>query len=164
MASQEETVKETGPGQPQPGRAQVLYDGACRLCCKSVALLKRLDWLHRLSYVNVRDHNRLPAHDPPLDPDRLLAEMHLIVPGGRRVYHGFAAFRWMAWRLPLLWALAPFLYLPGMATLGQRVYLWVARNRFRLVPCHGGVCTLPSRHLDPGQMPARTREGPEKSA
>jgi hypothetical protein len=26
-------------------RAQVLYDGECPLCRKSVALLKRLDWL-----------------------------------------------------------------------------------------------------------------------
>jgi hypothetical protein len=48
----------------------------------------------------------------------------------------------MAWRLPLLWILAPFLYVPGVPTLGQAAYLWVARNRFRLVPCHGGVCTL----------------------
>jgi predicted DCC family thiol-disulfide oxidoreductase YuxK len=122
--------------------AQVLYDGQCPLCRKSVELLKSLDWLHRLSYVNVRDPAEVPRCDPPLDPDRLLEEMHLLTPDGRHVYHGFTAFRWMAWRLPLLWPLLPFLYLPGMATLGQRAYLWVARNRFHLVPCHGGVCTL----------------------
>jgi predicted DCC family thiol-disulfide oxidoreductase YuxK len=113
---------------------------------KSVGWLRRLDWLHRLSYVNARDPGDLPAGDPPLAGDRLLQEMHLLTPGDRRVYHGFKAFRWMAWRLPLLWPLVPFLYLPGMATLGQRVYLWIARNRFRLVPCHGGVCTLPHSH------------------
>jgi predicted DCC family thiol-disulfide oxidoreductase YuxK len=126
-----------------PGRAQVLYDGACALCRRSVALLKRLDWLHRLAFVNVRDPGNLPAGGAALDPDRLLKEMHLLTPGAGRVYHGFAAFRWMAWRLPPLWPLAPFLYLPGVPALGQRAYLWVARNRFRLVPCHGGVCTLP---------------------
>ena len=37
------------------------------------------------------------------------------------------------------------LYIPGVPGLGQRLYLWVARNRFRLVPCHGGVCTLPPK-------------------
>jgi hypothetical protein len=84
----------------------------------------------------------LPDQDPPLDPARLLQEMHLIVPGGGQVHHGFHAFRWMAWRLPVLWLLLPLLYLPGAPALGQRLYLWVARNRFRLVPCHGGVCTL----------------------
>lgn len=127
---------------PASDRAQVLYDGSCALCVKSIGLLKRLDWLHRLTYANFRDLT--DTGDPRLRPERLLQEMHLVTPDGRRVYHGFAAFRWLAWRLPLLWPLAPFLYVPGVPALGQRLYLWVARNRFRLVPCHGGVCTLPA--------------------
>jgi predicted DCC family thiol-disulfide oxidoreductase YuxK len=126
-----------------PGQAQVLYDGECALCRRSIAILQRLDWLHRLTYVNIRERKALPVSEPALDPDRLLQEMHLLTPEGGRVYHGFAAFRWMAWRLPPLWTMAPLLYLPGVPTLGQRAYLWVARNRFQLVPCHGGVCTLP---------------------
>jgi predicted DCC family thiol-disulfide oxidoreductase YuxK len=124
-------------------KAQVFYDGDCALCRKSVEQLRRLDVWHRLTYVNVRTNPALPTCQPPLDPGRLLQEMHLVTPDGRRMYHGFGAFRWMAWRLPLLWPLAPFLYLPGVATLGQHLYLWIARNRFRLVPCHGGVCTVP---------------------
>ncbi len=122
------------------GRAQVLYDGQCPLCLKSVAWLKRLDWLGRLTYVDARDPVNLPAGGQ--GPGRFLEEMHLLTPDGRQLLHGFAAFRWMVWRLPPLWPVVPFLYLPGMATLGQRLYLWVARNRFRLVPCHGGVCTI----------------------
>jgi predicted DCC family thiol-disulfide oxidoreductase YuxK len=123
-------------------RAQVLYDGQCAFCRKSVELLRRLDWLGRLSYVNARDSSRLPA-GAPLEPARLLEEMHVLTPD-RHVYHGFGALRWLAWRLPLLWPLAPLLYIPGVPALGQHLYLWVARNRFRLVPCHGGVCTLPA--------------------
>jgi predicted DCC family thiol-disulfide oxidoreductase YuxK len=122
-----------------PPRAQVLYDGQCPLCLKSVAWLKRLDWLGRLEFHD----GRRPENRPPgVAPEQLLAEMHLRPPGSDRLYHGFGAFRWMAWRLPVLWPLAPFLYLPGVPALGQRLYLWVARNRFRLVPCHGGVCTI----------------------
>ncbi len=123
-------------------RAQVLYDGQCAFCRKSVELLRRLDWLGRLAYVDARDSSRLPP-GAPLGPARLLEEMHVLTPD-RHVYHGFGALRWLAWRLPLLWALAPLLYIPGVPALGQRLYLWVARNRFRLVPCHGGVCTLPA--------------------
>ena len=119
-------------------RAQVLYDGQCELCRRSVRLLRRLDWLGRLSYVDVRTQGNRTA----LPLERLLAEMHLLPPEGSEIYHGFGAFRWMAWRLPLLWPVAPLLFLPGVPSLGQRVYLWVARNRFRLVPCHGGVCTV----------------------
>src|SRR5271167_3018384 len=122
-------------------RACVLYDGQCPLCLKSVALLRRLDWLKRLRYLDARTPAALPEHARALRPERLLEEMHLLT-GGGRIYHGFASFRWMAWRLPLLWSVAPLLYFPGVPWLGQRLYLWVARNRFHLVPCHGGVCTL----------------------
>jgi predicted DCC family thiol-disulfide oxidoreductase YuxK len=133
----------TSRDRTHASEARVLYDGRCPLCKKSVAILKRLDWLHRLRFIDARDVANLPAYEPPLNPDRLLEEMHLLTPDGRNVYHGFGAFRWLAWRLPLLWPVAPFLYIPGVPVLGQKVYLWVARNRFSLVPCHGGVCTLP---------------------
>jgi predicted DCC family thiol-disulfide oxidoreductase YuxK len=134
---------ESGPAPAQ--KALVLYDGACPLCRKSVRLLRGLDWFNALAFADVRDAGQVPDLPAPVPRRRLLEEMHLLTPGGGHVYHGFAAFRWMAWRLPLLWAVAPLLYLPGMPALGQRLYLWVARNRFRLVPCHGGVCTLPGR-------------------
>ncbi|MER3415441.1 MAG: hypothetical protein C4297_04405 [Gemmataceae bacterium] len=123
-------------------QALVLYDGECPLCIKSVAWLRKLDWLKRLAFVNARDTSRLPQTDPPLDPQRLLEEMHLVTPDLSKVYHGFGAFRWMAWRLPLLWPIAPFLYVPGVPWIGQKVYLAVARNRFHIVPCHG-TCQLP---------------------
>lgn len=133
------------PSAPPARQGQVLYDGQCPLCRKSVGILKRLDWLGLLTYGDARDREHLPASDAPLDPERLVQEMHVLTPDGHRLYHGFGALRWIAWRLPLLWPLAPFLYVPGVPQLGQRLYLWVARNRFRLVPCHGGVCTLPPR-------------------
>jgi predicted DCC family thiol-disulfide oxidoreductase YuxK len=140
------------------GRALVLYDGQCPLCRKSVKVLRRLDWLAALGYVDVRSPEELRRCTPPVAPERLLEEMHLLTPGREEVYHGFKAFRWMAWRLPVLWFLVPLLYLPGAESLGQRAYLWVARNRLNLVPCHGGVCTLPVRPT-PGQV--GTVSGPQ---
>ena len=131
--------------QTEAPRAAVLYDGQCAFCRKSVGLLKRLDWLGLLRYQDARDAAHLPPSATPLDTDRLLEEMHVLTPDGRGLYHGFAALRWLAWRLPLLWPFAPLMYLPGVPALGQRLYLWVARNRFRLVPCHGGVCKLETR-------------------
>lgn len=126
-------------------RARVLYDGQCPLCLKSLSLLKRLDWLRAFEYVNVRDADQRAAVGITVAPEQLLAEMHLLTPDGQQIYHGFRALRWIAWRLPLLWPIAPLLYLPGVPTVGQKLYLWVARNRFHLVPCHGGVCSLPPR-------------------
>jgi predicted DCC family thiol-disulfide oxidoreductase YuxK len=123
---------------------RLLYDGMCPLCRRSVAVLQKLDWLRTIDYRSAREPANVPATDPPLEPARLLEEMHLVTTQDH-VYHGFGAFRWMAWRLPLLWLVAPFLYVPGVPWIGQKIYLWIARNRFQLVPCKDGVCTVPPR-------------------
>ena len=125
------------------GHAIVLYDGGCLFCQRSIRFLQRLDWLHKLRFQNCRETEKLPPCQTPLDSGRMLKEMHIVTPNRQRFYAGFAAFRWMAWRLPLTWFIAPLLYLPGVLWLGNRVYRWVARNRFKLVPCQEGVCTLP---------------------
>ncbi|MGL6094369.1 MAG: thiol-disulfide oxidoreductase DCC family protein [Fimbriiglobus sp.] len=128
---------------PFPGRAVVLYDGQCPLCQRSVAILKKLDWLGRLAFQNGRDTEHLPPSAVPLVPQRLIEEMHLVTPDRQRVVAGFGAFRWMAWRLPLTLPLAPLAYLPGVPWFGNRIYRWVAKNRLNLVPCHDGGCRVP---------------------
>ena len=77
---------------------------------------------------------------------RLVEEMHVVSPDGQTVTAGFKGFRTIAGRLPAWWPLYPFLFGPGVPWVGQRVYLWVAKNRFNLVPCDDGQCQLPSRH------------------
>lgn len=123
----------------------VLYDGNCPLCRKTTSILKRLDWLRRLTFHNCRDAAHIPANAAPLDADKMIEQMHVLTPDRRHALAGFRAVRWIAGRIPLLWPLYPLLFIPGMAKLGQRLYLWVARNRFHLVPCRDGVCTIPPR-------------------
>jgi predicted DCC family thiol-disulfide oxidoreductase YuxK len=126
-----------------PGKAVVLFDGECPLCRRSVAILKRLDWLNRLAYQSARETDRLPRSEVALDPQRLIEEMHVVTPDRQKAYAGYRAFRWIAWRLPLTWFVAPLLYLPGVPWLGNQVYRWVAKNRFHLVPCDEGGCKVP---------------------
>src|SRR5947209_7948547 len=97
---------------PATGRSVVLYDGNCRLCQKSLAVLKRLDWLGRLSYADARQPE-LPESAVPLDRERLLEEMHVLTPDRRRAFAGYAAYRWLARQLPVGWPVLPLLYLPG---------------------------------------------------
>jgi len=132
---------------PAKGKAIVLFDGQCPLCQRSVRSLKRLDWLGRLHFQDCREIANLPRTALPLDPNRLLEEMHLVTPNRKRVHPGFRAFRWMAWRIPATWWLAPLLYLPGMRWLGTRLYRWVARNRMNLVPCESGACAIHRRGI-----------------
>lgn len=107
-----------------------------------MARFRKLDWLGRLAYIDAHDANQALLAHPLIAGAPLLEEMHLLTPDGTRCYHGFAAFRWLAWKLPLLWLLAPLLYLPGIPGLGQRMYLWIARRRYRLVPCRDGACDI----------------------
>jgi predicted DCC family thiol-disulfide oxidoreductase YuxK len=126
-------------------RAIVLYDGDCAFCRRSVRILKSFDWLGRLAFQSARETDRLPQTTVPLVPQKLIEEMHVVPAARDRAYAGFSAFRWMAWRLPATALLAPFLYIPGVLWLGNRVYRWVARNRFNLVPCDDGGCQVPLR-------------------
>lgn len=126
-------------------KARVLYDGDCAFCCKSVELLQKLDWRNKLECINVRDDRQAFLKEPPIAGAPLLEQMHVVPANGQEIYGGYRAIRWIAWRLPLTWLFAPFLYLPGMTWLGQKFYLWIARNRFKIIPCEHGVCKVPPR-------------------
>lgn len=127
---------------PAKGRGVVLYDGTCPLCQRSVRVLKKLDWFGQLHYQDCRDTANLPPCDVPLTLSRMLEEMHVVTPDRKHAYAGFAAFRWMAWRIPATVWLAPLLYLPGVPWLGHKAYLWVAKHRYDLVPCGDGGCQV----------------------
>jgi predicted DCC family thiol-disulfide oxidoreductase YuxK len=130
----------------------VLFDGSCPFCRKSVGIIRKLDWFGRLEYRDATVPENWPATAEPLQMDRLMDEMHLVTPRGA-THAGFFAFRWMSWRLPLTWLVAPLLYVPGVSWLGSKVYLWIARNRYNLVPCHDGQCAVPRPKSSPPRSP-----------
>jgi len=145
-------------GSVLPDRATILYDGLCPLCTASVRRLRRLDWRRRLAFADMRDE-AVRAAFPAVDPVRAMERMHLVPPDGGAVLDGFFAVRWIAGRVPLLWPLWPFLWLPGAARIGRPLYDFVARNRFAFARCegdchpgHGG-----SRGPGPGDEGGTTR-------
>ena len=110
------------------GHGIVLYDGRCGFCLASV---RRLEVLDLFGWVALRDFHAEPylrRLHPELTPERCHSEMVVIEPDGR-LSGGFTAFRRLCLRLPLLWWLAPPVYLPGAGWIGTRVYRWVARRR-----------------------------------
>jgi predicted DCC family thiol-disulfide oxidoreductase YuxK len=133
------------PNDPAPGRGIVLFDGECPFCRKSIRILQSLDWFGRLHYQNCRDTANLPPCAEPLIPAKLIEEMHVVDPGRGRARAGFRGVRWALWRLPLGMLAAPWLYVPGVPWLGDRIYKWVAKNRFKLVPCDDTGCRVPLR-------------------
>lgn len=106
----------------------VLFDGRCGFCKKSVFTLSMLNWLHRIEFASYHDPDNKKRYAPNISLAALNAEMHLRLHDGS--YHkGFFAFRALAWQLPALWILAPFLYFPGVSFIGSKAYSWIALHR-----------------------------------
>jgi len=116
----------------------MIFDGSCGLCKKTIAVVKSLDLLSHVEYLDAV--NRWPeilARFPNLDRDRCLEDMHAVDEAGR-VRVGFEAYRGLAWVLPLGWVTLPVFYFPGAAAIGTVVYRMVADGR------HRGGCALPA--------------------
>lgn len=108
----------------------VLYDGRCGLCRRSAFGLMIIDNLHRLRLLDFRDRAVHKAVAADIAEDALDRALHIRFPGGRTLT-GFDAFRSLAWHLPVLWPAAPLLYIPGVASIGRRIYARIADRRKR---------------------------------
>lgn len=139
------------------GWIELLYDGSCPLCRRTVRLLASLDLLERLKFVEFRGldleaYNR--SHALKLTRSNLEGQMHVISQG--RVFVGFYSYQRIALELPLFWPVAPLLFLPGLPLLGAVFYDYVARNRFNHVTCDS-QCPIDSSNDITGTLPIRAK-------
>ena len=107
--------------QRRNGRAQVLYDGQCGLCGRTVRLLRGFDLLDRLEFIDFRAirpdaTSRTTAQE--IDLSRLEEEMAVVDRRGR-AYWGFAAYRAIAWQIPAFWLALPAALRPGRPAPGR---------------------------------------------
>lgn len=137
----------------------LLIDGACPLCRREGAWLRRLD----------RGRNRLRLADisaAEFDPaaygltsDAVAARMHAVLPDGA-VVTGMEAFRRAYAAVGWGWLLAPTGW-PLLRPLCNAGYAWFARNRHRLTGragvCNAGACDAISPAAD-NSSSARRRQ------
>ena len=110
-------------------RYDVLYDGGCGLCERTVAWLRWADLRRRLTFTDInRDWDRLKQRHPSLDRDACLDAMHVVAPDGT-ITAGFDGFRTLARVVPALWPAWPLLFVPGVPPIGRRVYRHIAQHR-----------------------------------
>ena len=134
---------------------QVLYDGACGLCRPAVAVMRRLDLLRRVAFMDVvSDWPTISHRFPDLNRERCLAEMHAVNSDGRTCA-GFEAYRAIARSLPLGWFIRPLLAVPPAPQIGRRIYRRLAARR--PVTCHwtppsSADGQLRGTETSPGQM------------
>ena len=110
------------------GRSLLIYDGNCGFCRASIRSLCAMDVFGVLEKVDYHARKDLATLHTALKPAACHGQMHLLEPDGK-LYGGFAAFRRLTLRLPMLWLLAPLAYFPGMSMLGNPAYRFIAKNR-----------------------------------
>jgi len=123
----------------------LIFDGNCIFCVRTVGLIHRLDIFSMVTLHDFRNLGEVSFKDQ-VDKDRAEKEILVLTHDGKWL-GGFQAFRYMAGRLPWLMPVAPFLYLPGIAQIGDAVYKLVAANRYALLGgnCEHKVCTVAAK-------------------
>ena len=109
-------------------RLTVWHDGACPLCQKEIALMRRLDRRGAIRFVDAADPGA--AAECPIDPAQLLARFHAEEDG--RLLSGAAAFAAMWRAIPLLRPLGLMARSPLVLGLLERAYIRFLRVRLRL--------------------------------
>jgi predicted DCC family thiol-disulfide oxidoreductase YuxK len=116
----------------------VLYDGACGLCRRTMAIIRSLDLFGRVECIDaLNDRLTIEKRFATLSGNPYLTDMQVVTPRGK-VYSGFYAYRTLAWLLPLGWLVLPILYLPAVPSIGSWIYRNVAAGR------HLKSCPLPT--------------------
>jgi predicted DCC family thiol-disulfide oxidoreductase YuxK len=113
-----------------PPGGNVIYDGDCGICTHTIRLLRHLDWAHRLTFFSNSDPNTFDKF-PEVTLERSREEI-LAQDPRTGWYGGFQACEWIACRVPLLWILVPLTLIPGIDSLGNKIYKKVARNRHKI--------------------------------
>jgi predicted DCC family thiol-disulfide oxidoreductase YuxK len=109
------------------GPMEMIYDGRCGFCVRSMASFLAFDGLAQIS---VRDFRTNPS--PVVSDSEMEKALHLVLPDGRAL-PGFEAYRYVVLRVPGLWWQVPFFYVPVVSRLiGRPLYDWVAANRGRI--------------------------------
>ncbi|TRD12136.1 DUF393 domain-containing protein [Erythrobacter insulae] len=116
------STSQISPGQQ---RIKVWYDGACPMCQREIALMRRLDTNSAIAFVDVADKG-----DPacPIDQSRLLERFHAEEDG--QIVSGAAAFAAM-------WRAIPRLRWLGLIARNQamlRILEWLYVQHLKIRP------------------------------
>ncbi|MFN3424801.1 MAG: thiol-disulfide oxidoreductase DCC family protein [Novosphingobium meiothermophilum] len=117
------------------GNLTVWYDGACPLCSREIAAMRRLDRDGKITFTDIAD----PAAPCPLPRDMALARFHVSENG--RVLSGAAAFAAMWRALPALRWLGRLAQVPPFGLALEAAYRLFLRLRPVLQQLAGGPRT-----------------------
>lgn len=112
------------------GRMEMIYDGDCGFCKRSMAWTLALDGLQQIS---IRDYRSNPS--PLVSREESDQALYTVNHRGEK-FAGFYAYRYVVTRVPGMWWLLPLFYVPFVSSaLGTRIYNWIAGHRHVISSC-----------------------------
>ena len=118
----------------------VIYDGRCGFCIRSLRVVRALDRRRLLHFLDAHQPETIDRF-PQLKGLDLSDAMYVIV-DGEPPHRGFFAFRRILWTNPTMWPLIPVFYFPLASVIGPKVYEWIAKNRSSF-GCESDFCAVP---------------------
>lgn len=107
-----------------PGRTLVVFDDTCRMCTRSVRLVRAFDWLRRFEFAGFSTAVQLPE----VAASELDEGIRVRFPD-RSITIGIDAVRSIMVRTPLGALVGWLLYVPPIRAVGDRAYRFVAARR-----------------------------------
>ena len=126
--------------EPRSPSGRVLYDGACPRCRASMAFLTAGDPDRAIEPVDLTAVDVTKVH-PSLTKAKCLESMHLVRADGKVVSGYDAVMTILAWT-PLFWPFSLVRHVPGVSSVGRRIYQRIADSRPRDAVCNDEVCGL----------------------
>ena len=109
------------------GGMEMIYDGDCGFCKRSMIWFLGFDGLRQIKTRNYRSD---PS--PLVASEKVDVALYVVTPDNKAI-PGFDAYRHVVLRVPGMWWLVPFFYIPALSRwIGRPTYLWIARNRMVL--------------------------------
>ncbi|MBK6918958.1 MAG: DUF393 domain-containing protein [Deltaproteobacteria bacterium] len=118
---------------------RVFHDGACPLCAREVALLRRLDRRHAIDFVDIAAPG-FRAQDYGATWAQLMARIHAQTPDGRLI-DGVEVFRRLYAAVGFGWLVA-LTRVPGISHVMSWAYDRFAERRLRLTGRCDGACPI----------------------
>lgn len=116
----------TGLGRPYT----LVYDGMCRICNPLADVVRTWDRTRRIEVIPSQTPGLL-GRFPWITREAYAKAIQLVGPGGQ-TWQGAAAVEELLGILPRGRLIAWIFRIPGVRVLADRIYRWVARNRYRL--------------------------------
>lgn len=114
-----------GSGRPWT----VVFDGVCKVCNRSVTLLRKWDRREEIEIIPFQNTSVL-SRFPWIPADEYAKAMQLVGPGGQ-TWQGAAAIEQLLRILPMGGLLGWVFKIPFVRPLFNRFYRWFARNRYK---------------------------------